>query len=188
MGGLTDHVFGYGSLAADLLDRGRVATLRGWRRVWGVAADNEHAIPGYKRYLLRADGSAPRVFVAFLDVVEDPDCAVNGLVAAVDAEQLAALDRRERNYERIDVTAAIDHPPAGRVWTYAGSAEGRARLETGLREGRVVVARDYLEAAHEAFRALGDEHHRRFLSSSDLDGLPVLDLERVDLPPAEPPR
>ena len=188
MGGLTDHVFGYGSLAADLLERGQVATLRGWRRVWGVAADNEHAIPGYKRYLLRTDGSAPRVFVAFLDLVEAPDCEVNGLVAAVDPERLAALDRRERNYERVDVTAAIDVPPEGRVWTYVGSEEGRARLETGVREGRAVVARDYLNAAQEAFRALGAEHYRRFLSSSDLDGLPVLDLERVDLPPAEPPR
>lgn len=194
MGGLNDHVFGYGSLAGELGAGGTAALLRGWRRAWGVAADNEHAISGYKRYL-RSDGSAPRVLVAFLDLVEDPACAVNGVIAPVDGDALARLDRRERNYDRVDVTAAIeippqaaiDSPPEGRVWTYVGSAEGRARLETGLREQRAVVARAYAESVHAAFRTLGDGEYERFLASSDLDGLPVLDLERVDLPPAEPP-
>lgn len=188
MGGLTDHVFGYGSLAGELLAGGTVAVLPGRRRVWGVAADNEHAIPGYKRYLMGSDGSAPPVFVAFLDLVEDPESAVNGVLAPVDAEALAELDRRERNYDRVEVTTAIESPPAGRVWTYVGSAAGRARLEQGRRKGRVVAARAYAESVHAAFRSLGDGEYERFLASSDLDGLPLLDLERVDLPPAEPPR
>lgn len=191
MGGLTDHVFGYGSLAGELLAGAAadatIALLRGRRRVLGVAADNEHAIPGYKRYLLRSDGSAPRVFVAFLDLVEDPSSAVNGVLAPVDADALARLDRRERNYDRVDVTAAIDNPPDGRVWTYVGSPEGRARLEAGRREERVVIARAYAESIHAAFRNLGEAEYERFLASSDLDGVPLLDLERVDLPPAEPP-
>jgi gamma-glutamylcyclotransferase (GGCT)/AIG2-like uncharacterized protein YtfP len=188
VGRLSDHVFAYGSLAGELLERGAVAGLRGWRRTWGVAADNDHAIPGYKRYLLRADGSAPELFVAFLDVVEDPEHTVNGVVAPVSREELAQLDRRERNYDRVDVTAAIDSPPTGRVWTYVGSAAGRARLAEGVRRGRVALQRDYVESVHGAFRRLGGNEYERFLSSSDLDGLPVLDLERVDLPPAEPPR
>ena len=189
MGGLTDYVFGYGSLAGELLaeEPSTTVQLRGRRRVWGVAADNEHAIPGYKRYLLRSDGSAPRVFVAFLDLVEDLGSAVNGVLARVDAGMLARLDRRERNYDRVEVTAAIDSPPDGRVWTYVGSREGRARMEAGQREQRVVVARAYAESVHAAFRSLGDGEYERFLASSDLDGVPLLDLERVDLPPAEPP-
>lgn len=188
MGGLSEHVFAYGSLAGDLLPDASVAQLPGHRRVWGVAADNDLAIPGYKRYLLRSDGSAPRAFVAFLDLADDPARAVNGVVAPVDEHELAALDRRERNYDRIDVTAAIDSPVRGRVWTYIGSDAGRARLAEGIRQERVVVSRDYLEAVHRAFRSLGDEEYRRFLASSELEGATVLDLERVDLPPAEPPR
>ncbi len=187
--GRLNHVFGYGSLAGELIAAGGAVTvLRGWRRVWGVAADNEHAIPGYKRYLLRSDGSVPAVFVAFLDLVEAPNGLVNGVVAPVDEAGLAELDRRERNYDRLDVTAAIDSPPEGRVWTYVGSAAGRARLREGLRTGRAAISRDYTESVDAAFRALGDGEHERFLASSDPDGLPLLDLERVDLPPAEPPR
>jgi Gamma-glutamyl cyclotransferase, AIG2-like len=189
VGGLTsaEWVFGYASLASELIGSGRVAVLEGYRRVWGVATDNAHAIPGYKRYLLRSDGSAPDVFVAFLDVIEQESSTVNGVLAPIDDDRLVELDRRERNYDRIDVTAAIDRPPAGRVWTYVGSRPGRERLERGRRLGAAVVARAYADAVDAAFRALGDGEHMRFLASTDLDGLPTLDLERVDLPPAEPP-
>jgi gamma-glutamylcyclotransferase (GGCT)/AIG2-like uncharacterized protein YtfP len=182
MGGLSEHVFGYGSLAGDLLAAGRPARLPGHRRVWGVAADNRRAIPGYKRYRLRSDGSLPEIFVAFLDVVEDPERAVNGVVAPVDGETLAALDRRERNYDRVDVTAIVDSPVAGRVWTYVGSPSGRGRLAEGVRLDRVVLSRDYVESVHAAFRALGEDEYGSFTASSQLDGLPVLDLERIDLP------
>lgn len=186
MGGLADHVFGYGSLARDLAPVGRVARLHGYRRAWGVAADNAHAIPGYKQYRLRSDGSVPAMFVAFLDLVEDPRRQVNGVVAAVDRERLAELDRRERNYDRIDVTAAIDSTLDGRVWTYVGSESGRARHADGAARDLLTISRDYLESVDRAFRSLGDAEHAAFLASSELDGLPVLDLERVDLPHGPP--
>ncbi|MGH2941528.1 MAG: gamma-glutamylcyclotransferase, partial [Solirubrobacteraceae bacterium] len=85
-------VFGYGSLAAGR--PGRPARLERHRRVWGVAMDNRVAIPGYKSYLLRADGSRPAVFVAFLDVVAQPGAATSGVLLAVDERALRALDER----------------------------------------------------------------------------------------------
>lgn len=190
MGGLSELVFGYGSLACDLdaVAGGTavVATLHGHRRVWGVAADNSEAVPGYKRYRLRSDGSLPSVFVAFLDLEADGACAVNGVVAPVDRDGLDELDRRERNYERVEVTDAVEAPVGGRVWTYVGSADGRARLETGLARGCAVVCRDYVAEVHAAFRTLGGSEYERFLASSYLDGLPLVDLERVDLPTEAP--
>ena len=180
-----DSIFGYGSLAHDLLADVTVTRLRGYRRRFGVAADNSQAIPGYKRYRA-ADGSFPGIFVAYLDLVEDPDTAVNGVLAPVDAAPLADLDRRERNYDRIDVTAAIDTPPPGRVWAYIGSPDGRARLATGLAADTAVVQRAYLEHVEAGFRRLGTDEYDHFLATSDLDGLPLLDLERIDLPPEGP--
>jgi Gamma-glutamyl cyclotransferase, AIG2-like len=187
MGRLTerDFVFGYGSLAHDLLADVTVTRLRDYRRRFGVAADNSRAIPGYKRYRA-AGGSFPSLFVAFLDLVEDPETTVNGVLAPVDVESLADLDRRERNYDRIDVTAAIDTPPPGRVWAFVGSSDGRKRLETGRAAGKAVVQRTYLEHVHAGFRRLGTAEYDHFLATSDLDGLPSLDLERIDLPPESP--
>jgi gamma-glutamylcyclotransferase (GGCT)/AIG2-like uncharacterized protein YtfP len=184
MGRLNDFIFGYGSLAGDLLGDVAISHLRGYRRQFGVAADNSEEIPGYKRYRLPGDDSFPAVHVAFLDLVEDPATAVNGALAAVDAATLADLDRRERNYDRIDVTAAIEEsPPDGRVWAYVGSSAGRARLAAGGAAGTAVVQRSYLGHVQDGFRRLGAAEYDRFLASSDLDGLPLLDLERVDLPP-----
>lgn len=186
MGGLTpDNVFGYGSLVLDGGGRGRLARLPGYRRAWGVATDNVHAIPGYKMYLLRSDGSRPAVYVAFVDLVPDPTSNANGLVRRVPRSELAELDRRERNYDRVEVTGQIDGVE-GRVWTYRGSAAGRERLRRGRAEDRAVVSRDYLAKVHAGFRGLGQEEYEAFLGSSDLDGLPELDLERVDLPSNAP--
>jgi hypothetical protein len=83
-------VFGYGSLAGG--GAGGAARLDGYRRVWGVAMDNRVDIPGYKSYRLRADGSRPAVFVAFLDVVSSRGDSVEGVLLAVDDDAVAVLD------------------------------------------------------------------------------------------------
>jgi len=98
-------VFGYGSLAGEHL-RCPVARLRGWRRAWGVAMDNSVDLPGYKAFSLRTDGSRPAVFVAFLDIEPDPTSSVTGVCVPVEDSDLHALDDRERNYDRVDLTTA----------------------------------------------------------------------------------
>jgi hypothetical protein len=165
-------VFGYGSLAGL---RGRPGRLHGYRRAWGVAMDNGVTIAGYKYYRRREDASRPHVHVAFLDILEQPGATIAGLLVAVDAAALPILDARERNYDRIDVTAAVAQAP-GRVWAYRGSAAGRARLRTARARGSAVVAAQYYAAARAALdaHAIADE--------LPLDGLAVVDLERVDVP------
>lgn len=167
------YVFGYGSLAGL---SGRPAQLLGHRRVWGVAMDNSATIAGYK-YYRRPDGSRPDVFVAFLDIVAEPGATIAGLLIAVEDEiALAALDARERNYDRIDVTAAV--PGArGTVWAYRGSPSGRRRLEIGRRRGSAVVDRHYHVAVSEAFDRLG------FAQDVDPGELALMDLERVEVRP-----
>ena len=155
--------------------------------MWGVATDNVRAIPGYKMYLKRSDGTRPAVFVAFVDLEPHPGSVVNGLVRAVSDAELEELDRRERNYDRVEVTGQLEGFDGGRVWTYVGSAAGRQRLRRGRAEGRAVVSRDYLEKVLGGFGRLGVDERRAFDESSVLDGLPVWDLERVDLPPDAPP-
>jgi len=116
-------IFAYGSLAADLAG-GHAAELHGLRRYWGVAMDNGVDVPGYKHYRLRSDGSRPAVCVAFLDLVDDADAVTTGICVPVDPSQLPALDTRERNYDRVDVTSAIV-AARGTVWAYVGAPAGR---------------------------------------------------------------
>jgi hypothetical protein len=172
------HVFGYGSLVG--LPGVRRATLRGHRRVWGVAMDNSVAVPGYKVYE-SPDGARPAVAVAFLDLVADPAYDVEGALLEVDAGALAALDARERQYERIAVTGAVDPAPPGDgpVWTFVGRPAGRARVRDG---GPVVVQRAYAELVEAAFAALGDDALARYRASTEPSPFPVVALARVDLP------
>ncbi|MBW3607848.1 MAG: gamma-glutamylcyclotransferase [Actinobacteria bacterium] len=175
-------IFAYGSLAADL--RGHhPAVLRGRRRGWGVAMDNRVDVPGYKHYRLRADGSRPPVFVAFLDLFEDAAAGTHGLCVPVDDAQLPVIDHRERNYERIDVTAAVT-PVHGTVWAYVGSSSGRRRLRRARDDRAAVVSRDYLERTRVAFAALGTAALADFEATAADADLPVWDLERVELAPA----
>ena len=175
-----DFLFGYGSLVADA--HGQPAELTGFTRCWGVAMDNSQTIRGYK-YYVDESGARPDVYVAFLDIQPDSAASVNGTCAPVGPEGLARLDDRERNYSRVEVTDAIGEPP-GRVWTYIGSTDGRRRLSRARESGRAVISREYLDRVEAAFRALGAEEYAAFRASSDLDGLPVRDLVRVDLPGA----
>jgi gamma-glutamylcyclotransferase (GGCT)/AIG2-like uncharacterized protein YtfP len=187
-------VFGYGSLTArpgpvptrELKEHGFVADLAGARRVWGVAMDNRRDLAGYK-YYRDAGGRRPEVFVAYLDLVPataapgDPPARVNGLCLPVNDATLEQLDRRERNYERTDVS---DRVAAGgaQVWAYIGRAAARERFAEGRRAGTAVIDSGYVRTVEAGFAVLGDEELatvRRSLAPGDL---PVVDLTRHDLP------
>jgi hypothetical protein len=182
-------VFAYGSLVSPPgLTPGRgwsahgfVADLLGFRRAWGVAMDNRRDLPGYK-YYTDPRGRRPEVFVTFLDVraSSQPGAAVNGMCLPVDAARLVALDRRERNYERIDVSDRVPGADGVRVWTYVGSAAGRERLRTGVAAGTAVIDANYLTGVRDGFMRLGGAEHRACAGSLD-PGLPVVPLRRHEL-------
>jgi len=183
-----DLVFAFGSLAAT--PGGRPAALRGLRRTWGVAMDNRVVIPSYKVWVDPATGRRPPVHVAFLDLEDaGPDARVSGVLLAVPTAALAALDRRERNYERRDVTDSVDRsgdpawPAGARVWAYFGRADARERCARARRAGTAVVARSYLEEVRAAFAARGPSALAAYEASTAAPGMPVADLERIDVPP-----
>lgn len=155
-----EHVFAYASLTAE--PGARPARLRGFRRQWGVAMDNAVDLPGYKFYV-EPSGRRPAVCVAFLDIVEEAGASVPGALVPVDPARLPLLDRRERNYERRDVSDCFE---AGRVWTYTGRPGGRERLRRALDQGTAVVQRAYLELC----------------GVPESPPCPVVDLVRRDLP------
>jgi hypothetical protein len=188
-----EYLFGYGALVSVLEHRptrdphphGWVTDLPGHRRVWGVAMDNTRDLPGYKYFVDPRDGSRPAVFVAFLDIVEEPEGLVNGLLAPVGAEDLEALDARERNYRRTDISASF---PAvdGVVWTYTGLGESRDRMAHALAEHRARIARPYLDHVRGGFEELAAAELDRFDRGTEAPPCRVVDLERRDLPPGRP--
>lgn len=176
-----DLVFAYGSLVARTAPRGPWCLLQGYRRTWNVAMDNRVTIPGYKYYVHRETGERPAVFIVFLNVARRPAGLVNGLLVPA-ADSLAALDLRERNYVRVEVTRDVWPTPPGRVFTYVGSTEGRQRYVQGATARACAVQRDYHDAVREGFARGGPAALQRFHTSTDPSGCPLLDLRRVDVP------
>ena len=106
-----------------------------------------------------------------------------GVLVPVRGDQITELDRRERNYRRVDVSRRIlcDADLAGaRMWTYRGSAAGRARYASGAAAGAAVIAREYLERVERGFAELGLLGEYR--ASTRSPESPLADLVRVDLP------
>lgn len=91
-------VFGYGSLvnpATHSYVQTRPAILNGWRREWRHFIDT----PDHK--------------TVSLTVKRDPNYRIAGLIAFVPAADCAALDQREKGYDRITLThAELSHNDA----------------------------------------------------------------------------
>jgi hypothetical protein len=85
------YFFGYGSLVnrrTHIYSNAHPATARGWRRAWRFA---------------------PQRDTAFLTVVPDPGCAIEGLIAQVPDNDWRTLDQREAAYDRLPASLCIDH-------------------------------------------------------------------------------
>ncbi len=195
---MTDYVFGYASLVelrqtqiVGGVERVPVpGRLRGYRRCWGAAMNNWEGGDTVKHYLDPETGERPRIRVAYLDIYEQAGGAVNGLALPVDADRLAALDAREINYERIDVSAAFEPMPAEgesasseerspRVFTYLGLGAARERCRRGVAEGNAFAAADYASAVRRAFERLAPDALAEFDRTTDPLPFPQRDLSVV---------
>jgi hypothetical protein len=175
------YVFGYASLVA-LDDAGALpGRLRGFRRYWGVAMNNWEGGEDAKHWLDRESGERPRIRVAYLDIYERPDSAVNGLALPVDESRLVELDAREINYTRVDVTDAFEPAVPRSVYTYIGLDEARERCRQGAAEANVFVSSDYAAGVHRAFERLAPNALAEFDRTTDSLHFPQRGL-RVVLP------
>ncbi len=174
-------IFAYGSLvdpesAASSLkledwtaDDFPIAHLRGYRRTWNVAMDNEVDLPNYK-YYVETDGNRPSAFVAFLNIVEDDEAStsVNGCLMRINERQKKDLMQRERNYELREVSDRIGpRPGKGKVFAFVGLDEAIARFERAKPEKPVVVSSSYVESVEKAFRRRGRAAHTQYCASTE---------------------
>ena len=186
-------VFGYGSLVdPESLGRtlGRVVTpgvdflaadLTGWGRRWNYGVG--HVVGSWRRSdgIVIDDG----VIVA-LGVVAAPGEAVNGIVARVSEVEIAALDQRERDYDRVDVTAAVtvhglSPEPDARIVTYVPRPSAVERYEAARDQGRAGIRNTYWGLVDAAFAVWGADHLARYRSSTPLPDVPVVAMSEPAL-------
>lgn len=149
------YFFGYGSLVNRLThsyEGAELARLKGWRRVW-------------RHTMIRP--------VAYLTVVPDAEAEIEGLIAPVPGQDWAALDARERAYDKVaahhQVSHALTHSPQIAVYTIP---EGKH----GAPSEACPVLLSYIDVVLQGYlREFGEEGVRRFFETTDGWDAPVLD-------------
>lgn len=188
-----NFVFGYGSLtnvenlqkylrrnltpALDYIFCG----LRDFYRCWNIAMDNCLDLPNYKYYVDRATGNRPAGFVTFLNICPHQGKTIIGILFRVSDEELNNLDRRERNYQRIDVTDAIDTSIPGKAWVYIGLNEAEKRYQSGLQQHNAMIAQDYFNSIHTAYFLLGKKAFSNYIVTTEKPRVPMVNLEMCEV-------
>lgn len=186
-------VFGYGSLVDPIslsrtLERTVIpgvdfleAELAGWERRWNYGVGHVSA-----RWC-RNDGTTvdDGVIIA-LGVIAVLSARTNGIIARVSDVELARLDVRERDYDRVDVTAdvvqatsKVDEGLFGeheRVVTYVPRPSAIARYEMARDSGTAGIRSTYWNLVEDAFAQLGDEQRRMYRESTPAPDVPVIDV------------
>tara|TARA_B110000908_G_C9885365_1_gene284437 strand:- start:123 stop:560 length:438 start_codon:yes stop_codon:yes gene_type:complete len=120
--------------------------------------------------------------IVALGVVESAGEAVNGVVASVAGDELGNLDRRERNYDRVDVTdliTVLDDDGGtvdGVIYTYVPRPASVEAYETARDNGTAGIRRTYWEQVDAAFAAFSSEQVERYRASTPDPDIPVVDL------------
>lgn len=147
--------FGYGSLvncATHEYTQPKPAKVTGWRRKW--------------RHTNLRD-------VAFLTVEKAPDQVIDGLIAAVPGGDWAALDIRERAYDRLflaDHLVAHDHPSQISVQMYKTKSENDAAPSV-----RHPILQSYLDTVLKGYLdVFGEQGVHDFFTSTDGWDAPII--------------
>lgn len=193
-------IFAYGSLVcptslASTIGRSmavgsgmHVAELAGYRRAWNYGSE-----------VLRGDWTDEQGnetvggLVVSLGIVAAPTDAINGVVFAVDADELADLDWRERAYDRVDITNHITLLGASasveldeRIAVYVPRPAAIARYELHRDSGTAGIRRSYWDLVEAAFHDLGADHGDWYRRTTPPPDVPVVDITLDPLPARRP--
>ena len=175
-------LFGYGSLVspaslASTIGRDpgagmHIAHVDGYGRRWNYGSKV------LRGDWIHEDRTIVGGLVVSLGVVAADGEACNGVVFDVDDDELAALDWRERDYERVDITemTSVDVEQFdGRVQVYVPRQSSIERYEQARDEGRAAIRQSYWTLVEDAFAALGD-HHAEWYGRTPAPDIPVADI------------
>ncbi|MEM0921479.1 MAG: gamma-glutamylcyclotransferase family protein [Pseudomonadota bacterium] len=158
----TPHFFGYGSLVHRGTHAYPVrmrADLLGWRRVWRHSRHRK---------------------VAFLTATRSPGSRISGLIAAVPGADWAALDARERAYDRIRL-GPLEQPDAQALDLHVYEASAQHIAAPGLRHP---ILLSYLDTVIGGYLAeFGQSGAEAFFETTDGWDGPVLNDRAAPLYP-----
>ena len=183
-------VFGYGSLVSPEsfghtlgrpLLRGtdlHRAVLRGYGRRWN------YGVTTFVGETDEPDGSTRRWTIVALGIEAAAAETANGVIGWVRDDELAALDERERNYDRVDVTGLteITVPVEGSVVTYVPKLASIELYRAARDRGEAAVERRYWDLVDGAFGDLGPGEQERYRLTTPSPDVPIVAMRADSVP------
>jgi len=180
-------VFGYGSLVDPSSFSATIgrelrpgidffeAELIGFGRRWNYGVMHSSASAA------GPDGVMVEYTIVALGIVRAAEESVNGVIGRVEPGELAPLDRRERHYDRLDVTdrtTVHDAEVSGQIFVYVPRPQTIERYERARDAGRAAIEQRYWDLVDDAFAGLGPEAHARYHNTTPAPDVPVMRLSR----------
>jgi len=180
-------VFGYGSLVSPVSFArtiGRVmdddanrksAELTGYGRRWNYGSPGPLAEWRDHGRLVR---SGVVIYLGLEKIAAD---SCNGVVVNLSEDEIEKVDKRERDYARVDVTSLVNvegGPVADPVVTYVPRPTAIERYLVARIDGRAAVDRSYWDLVHDGFAQLGVRELDRFTTSTPAPDVPIVDVVR----------
>ena len=141
-----------------------LARLAGYRTAWNVAS-HTHEGSSLGRIAVHTDGLEYEGIIVPIGLEEGSSYLTTGVVFEVTEYELALLDAREVNYDRKDVTAAIDWltdvapREEFKVYTYIPKGSSMIALRQAVADGtKIIVMQSYLNLLQDAAREHAVEH------------------------------
>ncbi len=179
------YIFGYGSLVEPneirqyLTEKTDIYYVRaeGFQRVFNVSVNNMQQLEGYKYYLDK-NGLRPDIYVTFLNIVRNSNAEILGSVFYINDDKFDVVDKRERNYDRIEINQFLDRKFNDIVWAYVGKEKAVRLYEEGKCCNKSVISKKYYDLVFNAFNAIGKKQH--FLDSTKPIEVDIMELTRVN--------
>lgn len=176
-------MFGYGSLMSEefiesgLLDKTYdgpflSSHLEGYKRSWTFAwpsnlptvnADGSYS----KDYILVEGDTIYPSYLHYLNIREEPNSIINGVLYVVPEADLPAYDSWEAGYERFDVTHLIKGHSieGGTVFAYKALPDFMVEPNDDVRHN--IIESSYVEILEDAFAYWGKEFEAEFRKSTE---------------------
>lgn len=148
-------------------------TVRGWRRTWDAA------MPNRKFYAEGVEGRITPRAILYLNVKRDPSTDINGILFVVNQDELAAYDRRESIYERVDVRSDLDVKiEGGQIYMYVCRPE--YCIAHSHSPADAAVRATYLQIIEQGLLDFDQEFRQHYEKSTDIPPAHLIIDDRVE--------
>lgn len=155
--------------------------IRGWAllRPFKDPQAGSAETPQIDAHFLQNKNPVPICGMVSLNIYPQKESRINCILYRIDEGDLLKFDKRERGYQRVDVTDKIEEYriTGGRVYVYVGPADQPLGAASG--PGKYIIVREYVEQVTGACDGIGRGFRAEFDRSTRPYAYPIVPFAQI---------